>query len=207
MVNRRPGDLVELDPVHRQPPDGPLQGMDQVPRDGLPLAVGVGGQVDGRGLFGILPQPADDLFFLGRDDVARLKIVLNVHAHAVGRQVADVAHRGDHRIALTQETAHRARLGRRLDDDHLGTTGQTFPLGFGEDGMFRHVQPFVSRSAPDAEHPGAADGTNPLGGRAAAGGENRPGVLHLVLGFALDAVGGDGVLGHGCISPVRCWRT
>jgi hypothetical protein len=69
-------DLVELDAVvglaverHR---------LEQVPGDGLALAVGVSGEVDGAGLPGGLLQPLDDVLLVLGDDVFRREVVLDV---------------------------------------------------------------------------------------------------------------------------------
>ncbi len=161
------GDLVELDAVHGDALHLALQRRLQVPGDGLALAVGVGGQVHLRRAFGLGLQLFDHILLFGGDHVARLKIMFDVHAHAVGRQVADVAHRSLHGVAPAQETAHRARLGRRLDDDHFGTAGLALLLRLGGDGVGRRVQALVGRRAAKARHLGAALGADAARRRAA----------------------------------------
>ena len=122
------GDLVEHHAPHRHLG---LQHLRQVPRDALALAVLVGGEDELAGLAQRVLQLADDGLLVGRDDVQRLEVLLDVHAEAgpveglvlggnllgVARQVAHVAHRGLHAVARRQEGADGARLRRRLDDD------------------------------------------------------------------------------------------
>ena len=53
MVNGGLGDFVEHHPMHGHAwLDGRLEVFDEVPTDGLSLAVFVGCQIDGTGLFG-----------------------------------------------------------------------------------------------------------------------------------------------------------
>ena len=119
MVNRVARDLVELDAMHGLAGDVARQGFFQVPRDRLAFAVGVGRQVKLGSFLGVLTQSAHHVLLFFGDDVARLEIVLHVHAQAIGGQVADVADGGFDHITPAEEFAHRARLGRRFDDHQL----------------------------------------------------------------------------------------
>ena len=69
-----------------------------MPRDRLPLAVGVGREVDVVRLGGLVGEALDDLLFIGVDDVRRLEVVLDVHAQALFGQVAHVAARSVHAV-------------------------------------------------------------------------------------------------------------
>jgi hypothetical protein len=87
--------------------------------DGLALAVGVGGEVDGLGLLGGLLQLGDDLLVVAllrvrNQLVGRLEVVLHVHAEALRREVFDVAERGHHAIIWAEVFTNRLRLRRRL---------------------------------------------------------------------------------------------
>jgi hypothetical protein len=122
------GDLVE-----NQPHDGDvgLQYLDQMPGDGLALAVFVSCEVELRRLLELLFEGRDLLLLVGGDHVERLEVVVDVDAEArpllalvllgnLGRgrgQVADVADRGLHHPVRSQEPGNGPRLGRRLDDD------------------------------------------------------------------------------------------
>ena len=91
----------------------------QVPGDGLALAVGVGRQVDfarvrGRGL-----QVLDHVLLVVGHAVLGRKVVLDVDRELRAQQVAHVADRRAHVVVAAQEAADRARLRRRLDDDEL----------------------------------------------------------------------------------------
>ena len=129
MARRR--DLVEDHPADR---DLRAQRLDQVPGDGLALAVLVRREVE---LVGVLDQRlelADLLLAVGADDVERFEVVLGVDAEprprlalvlgrdvgGVARQVADVADRGLDDVTRSEVTADRLGLGRRLDDHQLG---------------------------------------------------------------------------------------
>ncbi len=121
------GDLVEDHPVHRHLG---LQHFLQVPRDGLALAVLIGGEEE---LVGLLEQRLQlgDLGLLVRvDHVDRGEVVVHVDAEAAhlagvlvrdlgGRagQVADVTDTGLDDVAGPEVALDRLGLGRRLDDD------------------------------------------------------------------------------------------
>lgn len=121
------GDLVEDHPVDR---DLGLQDFLEVPRDGLALAVLIGGEVELVGFGQQLLELSDLGPLIGVDDVDRLEVVLDVHAepaHLAGvllghlggavREVADVPDARLDDIARAEVALDRLRLGRRLDDD------------------------------------------------------------------------------------------
>ena len=126
-LDRLAGDLVEDHPLDR---DLGLEHLQQVPGDGLALAVLVGREEE---LVGVLERPlelGDLLLLVGVDDVVRLEAVVDVDGelaerallHVRGqlgglRQVADVPDAGLDVVALAEVPRDRARLGRRLDDD------------------------------------------------------------------------------------------
>ncbi len=83
------GDLVENDAV--VPPFIRSGDLRQVPGDGLALAVGVGGQVDIRGVLGRLLELVDQLGLVLGHDVLGREAVLDVHADLPLGQVTDVA--------------------------------------------------------------------------------------------------------------------
>lgn len=111
--------------------DAGLQRLQQVPGDGLALAVTVGGQIE---LVDILEQPLElgyRALLLRADDVERFEVVLDVDAQArprlgfvlgghvggIARQVTDVTAGRLHDVVGAQVTSDFARLGGRLDDD------------------------------------------------------------------------------------------
>jgi len=123
------GDLVEDHPLDR---DLGLERLDEVPRDGLALAVLIRGQVE---LVGVLEGPlefGDLLALVGIDDVVGLEVVLDVDAElperpllhvrrhlARGGDVADVADGGLHHPSGAQVSGDRLDLVGGLDDDEL----------------------------------------------------------------------------------------
>ncbi len=83
------GDLVE-----DHAPIAPLvaaDGLAQVPGDRLPLAVKVGGEIDGVGLGGQLLELGDHLLLAGQDLVVGLPAVLGVDAHAADQLIVGLA--------------------------------------------------------------------------------------------------------------------
>ena len=113
------GDLVEHDPAGLHRAGAGADGLRQVPGDGLPFAVGVGGQEQLGGVAGLLGQLLDELLLLLGDDVAGLELVLDVHPQAALGQVPDVAERGLHGVAPAEELLDRLRFRWRLDDHQL----------------------------------------------------------------------------------------
>ena len=138
--DRLGGDLVEDHPGDRDPG---LELLEQVPGDGLALAVLVSGQVE---LVGVLEQRLElgDLGLLvAGDDVERLEVVVDVDAEPgprlgpvllrdlrrLGGHVADVADaRLDH-VALAEVAGDGPGLGRGLHDHQPGA--MTVPGGTG----------------------------------------------------------------------------
>ena len=127
-LDGRPGDLVEDHPLHRHRRG---QDLEEVPGDGLALAVLVRSQVD---LAGLLHQLLE-LGYLGllvrRDDIQRLEAVVDVHTQPgpvlalvgggdlVGPtgQVTDVADgRLDH-VVRAEQAGDGLGLGRGFHDD------------------------------------------------------------------------------------------
>ena len=86
------GDLVEHHPLHR---DARLEHLEEVPRDGLALAVLVGREVELAGVLERGLQLRDDLLLVVGHDVDRREVVVDVDAepadlglgHALGREL------------------------------------------------------------------------------------------------------------------------
>ena len=126
------GDLVEDHPVDRQALRR-LELVEEVPGDGLALAVLIGGEVEGVGVLDQLLQLGDVALLVARHDVVGLEPVVDVDrepaprlvldlgrgVRGVVRQVADVTDRGLDDVALAEVPADGAGLGRGLDDDEL----------------------------------------------------------------------------------------
>ena len=97
-----------------------LQDLGQMPGDGLTFAVGVGGQDDllARGrLADRGAEVADRLLAVLDHHVARLEAVFYVDRQLPLGEVADVAHRGAHVVAIAEEALESPGLGRGLHDD------------------------------------------------------------------------------------------
>jgi len=62
-------------------------------------------------------QPGDDVLFTLDDDVRWPKVVVHVYAHLVGREIADVSHRGFDGVVFTEVVAEGSGFGRALHDD------------------------------------------------------------------------------------------
>ena len=130
LLNASGRDLVEQHPRHRQGFRG-LDGLQQMPGDGLPFSIRVSGEDQFIGALGRGPQLRHH-FGLGRADlVFLLKSVFDVHAELLG-QVADMAHRGLHRVALAQVLGDGLGLRGAFDDDEFGQGGLLgWPTRFG----------------------------------------------------------------------------
>ncbi len=128
------GDLVEDHPLdgHRR-----LEGLEQVPGDGLALAVLVGREVELGGVLELALELADLLLLVRVDDVVGLEVVLDVDPELPerallhlrrhlrrGRDVADVAYRRLDVPVRPQIARDRLRLRGRLDDDELAPRAQ-----------------------------------------------------------------------------------
>ena len=128
-------DLVEDHAANR---DLRLQHLDQVPRDGLALAVLVRREQELVGVLQVLLQLGDDLLLAGIDDVVGLEALVDVHAQRAEalallfrdvrgtvRQVADVADaRLDGEVAA-QVALDRPRLGGAFHYDQAFSHGAT----------------------------------------------------------------------------------
>ena len=126
-LDGRLGDLVE-----HHAPDGDLrlQRLEQVPGDGLALAVAVRREVELVDLLEGVLELGDRGLLVGRDDVERLEgvvdvdpearpalaLVLGGHVGGAARQVADVAAAGLHDVGGAQVVGDLAGLRGRLDD-------------------------------------------------------------------------------------------
>src|SRR5581483_3038652 len=97
-----------------------------MPADGLPLAVGVGGDVNGVGFLCRRLQLADDLLFSREHFVGGLEGFLVDAQLALGK-IADVSHRRLDDVVLPDELVDRLRFCGRFDDDEISG-----PCGTGE---------------------------------------------------------------------------
>ena len=91
---------------------GEAQGVVQVPGDGFPFPVLIGGQPDGVGRVCQLLQLVHDLFLPGRNHVFRREPIGYVYAQLLLLQVADVAERGRYCKLLSQKLLDRVHLAR-----------------------------------------------------------------------------------------------
>ena len=189
-----------------------LQRGFQVPGDGFTFTIGVRGQIDLRSLLGLGSQVFDYVFLFGRDHIAWLKVVLDIHAHTVGWQVADVTHRCLHGVGLAQEPTDRPRLGWRFDNDHLGTGLLSLSRGLGGERVFGRVQALVGLRVTKACDFRSALGAVTLRRWAnLRTQEYRPGRCDLSFLPALDAIAQDWSVSHPslsstleCVSPMHC---
>ena len=126
-ADRAGGDLVEDHAMHRHPR---REHLDEVPGDGLALAVLVCGQVDLARIREQALQLGDLLLLLAAHDVERLEVVVDVDAEAGPRlllergrdvgggagKVTDVPDRGLDDIVAAEKARDGLRFCRRLDD-------------------------------------------------------------------------------------------
>ena len=108
------GDLVEDHPLHR---DLRLQVLQQVPGDGLALAVFVRREVELVGVLHRGTQVLHHVLAAQGQLVGGLEPVVHVDLQPLARQVGHMAHRGAHVERVAEELGDRFRLGRRLHDD------------------------------------------------------------------------------------------
>ncbi len=166
----RRGDLVEHHPAHRHLG---VQRLDQVPGDGLALAVLICREVE---LVGVLDQRlelVDLVLAVGADHVERLEVVVDVDAEAgprlalvlgrdvgsVARQFADVADRRLDDVPVAEVAADRLGLGRGLDDHQLGARpSATFCLPLGSPSSPVRIR--QSRTVHGRRRRPSADGTS-----------------------------------------------
>jgi len=115
-----------------------------VPGDRFALAVQVGCEEDvAAGIFGELFEFGDDLAAAGEDFVLGDER-LQIDAHALRGEVADVAHAGLYDVVVAEVLIDRLGLGRRLDDDEMFAV------------LFAHFELRLSRPVvPDGSRSGA----------------------------------------------------
>ena len=109
------GDLFEQHPHHRLVAG--IEELDEMPADGLTLAVRVRGDVDGVRFLGGTPQLADDLLLVLDGRVGGLEAVVDIDGEPLLGQIAHVSHRRLHVVGLAQIAVDGACLRRGLDDD------------------------------------------------------------------------------------------
>ena len=126
--DRRFGDLVKYHPPDR---DFRFEGLQQMPGDGLALAVTVGGQIQLVDVFEQTFEFCDGGLLIRADHVEgfevvvdvdagagpRLGLILSRHVGGVLGKVADMAPGGLDDVIGAQVAGNFARLGGRLDDD------------------------------------------------------------------------------------------
>ena len=93
----------------------------QMLTDRFAFSVGVGGQIDCLGGFRRLLQIGHDLtvvslFRIGNDFVFRLKVVLDIDAQPLRRQIFDMPDRSLHDEVFAEIFIDSFRLGRRFDN-------------------------------------------------------------------------------------------
>ena len=93
------------------------QQLVQMPRDGLALAVRVGGQIQGFGFAQRFGNSLDVLFVALDNAVAHAEVIGRVDRTFLGDEIAHVAIGGEHLEILTQVFLDGLRLGGRFDDD------------------------------------------------------------------------------------------
>ena len=96
-----------------------VQHLAHVPRDGLALAVRVGGEIEVLGTLDGVGDLVQVLAGLAVDLPVHGEVVVGAHRAVLGRQVAHVAVAGQHGIARAQVLVDGLGLGRRLDDDDV----------------------------------------------------------------------------------------
>ena len=127
VLNGGGGDLVEHHSFDRDLGRG-VQDLEQMPSNGLPFAILIGGEIE---LVGVLEEPlqaADMAFLVGVNQVEGLEVVLDVDSQdlpflvrsldvaGADGQVTDVANGGLDDEVLTQEPRDRASFGGGFDD-------------------------------------------------------------------------------------------
>ena len=115
VFDRLLGDLVEGDALGILVPQ--LKQFLDVPRDRLALAVRVGCEVDEIAFADLAADLFDDFIFSLDRHIFRLEIVLNIDAHFLFRQIAQMPHRRLDHIVRPQVFADGLGLGRRLHDN------------------------------------------------------------------------------------------
>ena len=95
------------------------ENVGQMPGNGLPFAVRVGGQQDLRRGLGLAAQAVQHFAPSPDGNVFRLEIMFHIHAHLRLGQIPNMAIAGLHFVAAPQELSDGARLGGGLNDYEL----------------------------------------------------------------------------------------
>ena len=141
-VLKRRTDRLGRDLVEHHALDGDLrlECLHEVPRDRLAFAVLIGREVEFVGVLERGAQFRDRLLLVRADDVVRLEPVVDVDAELAELRllrggdltrlgkVADVAHRGEHGVPLSEVAADLLGLRRGLDDHELAACSHDFSL-------------------------------------------------------------------------------
>ena len=118
-----------------------LEHLQHMPGNRLSLAIGVGGEDQPVGALqrpGDVVEPAGGL---GIDLPDHLEIGVGIDRSILGRQVADMAERGQHLIGGAQIFVDRLGFRRRLDNDDI----HVIPMAYGKSkGRFRETRVGVS---------------------------------------------------------------
>ena len=96
-----------------------VQHLQHVPADRLALAVGVGGEDHAVGALGRLRRYRRCAWRRAVDVPRHLEIFVRLHRAVLGRQVADMAVRGQDHIVRAEVTVDGPGLGRTFDDDDV----------------------------------------------------------------------------------------
>jgi len=115
------GDLVEHDALDI---DARLlsiqpQGRQQMPRDGLSLAVGVSGEQQGGGILELLLDELDMLFAFRKHVVFRLEVVFYVNRSLFAGKGAHMSVRGEDFVVLTEKFLDGPRFGGGFYDNEV----------------------------------------------------------------------------------------
>src|SRR5581483_2778117 len=114
-LDRPLGDLVEHHPVDAVGRE--LELLGHVPADRLPLAVGVGRDVEAAGLLGRPLELLERLGLRAHGHVLGGEVALDVDAQLARRQILEVPERGLHDVPPVEVLLDGLHLGGRLDDD------------------------------------------------------------------------------------------
>ena len=115
------GDLVERDALHRNAVDGIalLEHRQDMPRDGLALAIGIGGQIEVFGAFQRLGDLAQVLAGPRVRHVGHREVLVRTHRSVLGRQIADMAIARQHPEVVTEIPVDGSRFGGGFDDNDV----------------------------------------------------------------------------------------
>ena len=141
------GDLVEHHALDRHLG---FQGLHQVPRDGLALAILISRQIEFIGVLQGRFEFADRTLLVAVDNVIRLEPVVDVHAelaelglvcrgHLAGlREVSDMADRRHDGVPLAQVVTDLVGLGRRLHNHQFGSHTHSLCIARNTRRFWRH---------------------------------------------------------------------